>query len=201
MAYAEANRGETEENPEIETEQEPEPEPEQEPHVAIKKLELSDDDDTSPRGVLEIPVLGTPDSDHSGSSSFSSSCVSPPQKPTVTPQLRESHGGSHWKSVIEALKKKSRRRFSTIPSLGSSYDVSKKNLKWKLARIRCAEEGIDYEGASMPKPSWRNFDYAELSAATDNFSPGMNIHFLSFPIFCFSKYSREFDDGFSKILS
>ncbi|XP_059437536.1 receptor-like cytosolic serine/threonine-protein kinase RBK1 isoform X1 [Corylus avellana] len=173
MSVEEINRGETEENPEIETEQEPEPEPEpeQEPNVAIKKLELSDDDDTSPRGVLEIPVLGTPDSDHSGSSSFSSSCVSPPQKPTVTPQLRESHSGSHWKSVIEALKKKSRRRFSTIPSLGSSYDVSKKNLKWKLARIRCAEEGIDYEGVSMPKPSWRNFDYAELSAATDNFSP------------------------------
>jgi hypothetical protein len=67
--------------------------------------------------ILEIPVLGTLDSDHSGSSSFSSSYVSPSQKPTVTPQLRESHGGSHWKSVIEALKKKSRRGFSTIPIL------------------------------------------------------------------------------------
>jgi hypothetical protein len=187
MAFAET-RGETEENPEIETE--PEPEPEIESHVAIKKLELSDDDESSPRGVLEIPVLGTPDSEHSGSSSFSSLCVSPPQKPTVTPQLRESHGGSQWKSVIEALKKKSRRRFSTIPSLGASHEVSKKNLRWKLARIRSAEEGIDYGGVSMPKPSWRNFDYAELAAATDNFSPGKNKHlplfFLSLFLFlCF----------------
>jgi hypothetical protein len=64
-----------------------------------------------------------------------------------------------------------------------SHEVSKKNLRWKLARIRSAKEGIesiDYGGVLMPKPgkpSWRNFDYAELVAAslpqfhttTDNF--------------------------------
>jgi hypothetical protein len=45
----------------------------------------------------------------------------------------------------------------TIPLLGASYEAFKKNLRWKLARIRSTEERIDYGGVSMPKPSWRNF--------------------------------------------
>lgn len=139
--------------------------------IGIKKLELvSDDDDySSPRGVLDIPITGN-DSDHSGSSSYSSSSISPTQKSMAAQSLRESHGGSQWKSVIEALKKRSVRKFSTIPLLTASYD---KNLRRKLARIRSAENGIDcgvINGIPIPKPSWRNFDYAELAAATGNFS-------------------------------
>jgi hypothetical protein len=141
--------------------------------IGIKKLELvSDDDDySSPRGVLDIPITGN-DSDHSGSSSYSSSSISPTQKSMAAQSLRESHGGSQWKSVIEALKKRSVRKFSTIPLLTASYD---KNLRRKLARIRSAENGIDcgvINGIPIPKPSWRNFDYAELAAATGNFSSG-----------------------------
>lgn len=165
-------RGGKEGNPETEAEAE------SEPLVAIEKLGLAEDDDSSPRGVLEIPIMGTPESDHSGSSSsfgstaslLSPPCLpSPPKKPAaVTPQVRESHG-SQWKSVIESFKKRSMRRFSTIPYL-TGHDVSKRNLKMKLSRIQSAEDGIDYGGVPMPKPSWRNFDYAELAAATGNFS-------------------------------
>ncbi|KAF5463128.1 hypothetical protein F2P56_019068 [Juglans regia] len=162
----EESRGETEENPEIET---------LEPHVSIKELEISgnddEDDEESPRGVLEIPVLGPADSsDNTGSSSSFSSCISPTQKPEAPPQHRESRGGSQWKSVFEALKRKSLRRFSTIALLTTSHNASRKNLSRKLARIRSAEDRIDYDGTHRTKPSWRSFDYAELAAATDNFS-------------------------------
>ncbi|XP_041018987.1 receptor-like cytosolic serine/threonine-protein kinase RBK1 isoform X3 [Juglans microcarpa x Juglans regia] len=158
----EERRGETGETPDIQT---------PEPHISTKKQEVSDDDESSPRGVLEIPALGATDSDHTGSSSFSS-CISPTQKPAPTPPLRESHGGSQWKSVIEALKRKSMRRFSIIPLLSASHEFSAKNLSRKLGRIRSAEDGIDNDGIPRPKPSWRSFDYAELAAATDNFSSG-----------------------------
>lgn len=161
------SRGETEENPEIET---------LEPHVSIKELEISgnddEDDEESPRGVLEIPVVGPADSENTGSSSSFSSCISPTQKPAAPPQLRESRGGSQWKFFFEALKRKSLRRFSTISLLPTSHDASRKNLSRKLARIRSAEDRIDYDGTHRTKPSWRSFDYAELAAATDNFSSG-----------------------------
>ncbi|KAG7968096.1 hypothetical protein I3843_08G134700 [Carya illinoinensis] len=161
----EESRGETEENPEIET---------LEPHVSIKELEISvnddEDDEESPRGVLEIPVVGPADSENTGSSSSFSSCISPTQKPAAPPQLRESRGGSQWKFFFEALRRKSLRRFSTISLLPTSHDASRKNLSRKLARIRSAEDRIDYDGTHRTKPSWRSFDYAELAAATDNFS-------------------------------
>ncbi len=91
-----------------------------------------------------------------------------------------------------------------------SHEVSKnwkKNLRWKLARIQSAEEGIesiDYGGVSMPKlgkPLWRNFDYAELVAAslphchttTDNFRLSVLVRtniFLCF--FCLFSYFCAF---------
>lgn len=156
MAYTETSKGETKQNPEAE------------------------EDDSSPRAVLDIPIMGGNDSDHSGtSSSFSSSsCVSPTsQKSMVGQSQSQSHGGgSQWKSVIDGLKKKSMRRLSTISSFTASYDLSRKNyLRRKLARIRSAEDGIECgenHEIPIPKPSWRNFDFAELAAATDNFSSG-----------------------------
>lgn len=173
IAYADT-RGETE------TEQTPEIN-RPEPHVEIKGVEISDDDDSSPRGVLEIPVLGPTDSDHTGSSS-GSSCISPTQKPVAPAQLRESHGGSQWRSMIESFRKKSIRRFT---STLASYDVSKKSLSRRLLRIRSADDGIDYNGTPIPKPSWRSFDFAELAAATDNFSSGQIKDFPLFFVFQF----------------
>lgn len=158
MAYTETSKGETKQNPEAE------------------------EDDSSPRAVLDIPIMGGNDSDHSGtSSSFSSSsCVSPTSQKSMVGQSQsqsQSHGGgSQWKSVIDGLKKKSMRRLSTISSFTASYDLSRKNyLRRKLARIRSAEDGIECgenHEIPIPKPSWRNFDFAELAAATDNFSSG-----------------------------
>ncbi|KAM4128061.1 hypothetical protein ACJW30_02G137400 [Castanea mollissima] len=152
----ETSKGETKQNPEAE------------------------EDDSSPRAVLDIPIMGGNDSDHSGtSSSFSSSsCVSPTSQKSMVGQGQsqsQSHGGgSQWKSVIDGLKKKSMRRLSTISSFTASYDLSRKNyLRRKLARIRSAEDGIECgenHEIPIPKPSWRNFDFAELAAATDNFS-------------------------------
>lgn len=146
--------GETKENPNMDF------------HGDVKEMEISEDE-VSPRGVLENPVLGT-ESDHSGNS-ISSSGSSPNEKSLVQRALESN--GSQWKSMFGALKKKSVRRFSTIPLLATSYEISRKNLRRKLARIGGTDEKISVEGFPMTKPSWRNFEYAELAAATDNFSP------------------------------
>ncbi|KAJ7943740.1 Receptor-like kinase [Quillaja saponaria] len=124
-------------------------------------------DEPSPRGVLEIAVLGT-DSDNSGSSSYSSS---PPEKSSFAQRLlARDNNGTHWKSVVDVFRKKSVRRFSTIPFLAMSYEISRKNLRRKVARIRNGEGSIDFGDLPITKPSWRNFDYQELAAATNNFS-------------------------------
>ncbi|KAI9165993.1 hypothetical protein LWI28_024320 [Acer negundo] len=126
----------------------------------------------SPRGVLEIPVLGT---DSDSSSSNSSSCSSTTEKltpiTTTTTGNREGNNnyyGLQWKNMIDAIKKKSVRRFSVIPLL-TNYDLSKKNLWKKLARVQSSEDEVDIE-IPFTRPSWKNFEYSELAAATDNFS-------------------------------
>ncbi|KAF2295824.1 hypothetical protein GH714_034160 [Hevea brasiliensis] len=118
-------------------------------------------DEPSPRGVLEIPIL-SPCSDHSGSSSSNS-----------TEKLVPEREGNllQWKSMLDSFKKKSMRRFSVIPLLNNYDIIAKRNLKRKLTRMQNSPHVvIDWEGMPIPKPSWRNFDYAELEAATDNFS-------------------------------
>ncbi|KAL4342029.1 hypothetical protein GQ457_06G043770 [Hibiscus cannabinus] len=116
----------------------------------------------SPRCVLEIPVLGS-DSDSSSCSSNSSS-FSPKIKGN-----RDSYG-LQWKNLIGNIKKKSVRTISLIPVL-PSYDISRKNLRRsKLAKLHASEEqdvGINF--MAVPKPSWKNFTYSELAAATENF--------------------------------
>ena len=149
------------------------------------KKQDNNDEQSSPRGVLEIPVLGG-DSDHSSCSSCSSSSN---DKSIVVHQelVRQTHR-SQWKSLFGALKKKSVRRFSTIPSL-AGHELSRISLRRKLARIRSAEDPISVEGIPVSKPSWRSFDYAELAAATDNFSSGEDSPFL--PISFFSIYFKS----------
>ncbi|KAG5529613.1 hypothetical protein RHGRI_030107 [Rhododendron griersonianum] len=130
------------------------------------------DDLSSPRGVLETPVSGSSDFDNSsissGSSSFDSSAAE--KSPVENPLIGEigSNNVLHWKNLIENIKWKSVRRFSTIPLIGG-YDL--KNLRRKLGRNRSADEEIDCGDSVVPKPSWRNFSRSELSVATDNFSP------------------------------
>lgn len=166
-----------EENENPETESEERKDPETETESDLKSMEFCDE--ASPRGVLEIPVSGT-ESDQSSSTSSSSSSG----EKTTTGRSQGQRG--QWKNVLELLKRKSARRFSTMPFLAASYEMSRRNLRRKLARIRSAEEGrvVDCEGFMAAKPSWRSFGYAELAAATANFSPGERILELFF-CFCF----------------
>ncbi|KAJ6989815.1 receptor-like cytosolic serine/threonine-protein kinase RBK1 [Populus alba] len=151
---------ETEESPEMETNDD-----------ITEKTEHPILEDPSPRCVLEIPISGT-DSDHSRSSSSSSCSSGSTEKlvPERTGIVRESNG-IQWKQILDSFKKKSVRRFSVIPLISTYETIARKNLRRKLARIQhSADVFIDCEGIMAPKPSWRNFDYLELEAATDNFS-------------------------------
>ncbi|KAL5177453.1 Receptor-like cytosolic serine/threonine-protein kinase RBK1 [Glycine soja] len=133
-----------------------------------QKKEVVDDDDVSvsPRDVFGVPILGM-DSDSTGSSNYGG---------PGSPGLGQKHS-QQWRAMIDVLRFKSVRRFSTIPLLAASYEISRKSLRNKLARILPANEedddlnlGIDIDDIST-KPSWRNFSYADLAAATDDFSP------------------------------
>lgn len=147
-----------------------------------QEREFACDDEASPRGVLEITVSGTESDRSSGSSGCSSSS---PEKSSAAsssataerpPLGRE--GYMPWKGMMDAFRINSVRRLTAIPLFASSYMISKKSLR-KLARIRSAEDSIDL--TSFPtKPSWKNFPYSELAAATDDFSPGMNHHIALF---------------------
>ncbi|KAI8540887.1 hypothetical protein RHMOL_Rhmol08G0020100 [Rhododendron molle] len=145
---------ESKENPETETPKE------------MEKQEDSDDQ-SSPRGVLEIPVSG---SDSDNSSTISSSWGTA-KSASYRAIFKESHV-LHWRNLIEHIKwKKSMRRFSAIPLLLGN-EISKRNSRRKLIRNRSADDEIDCGDVVVaPKPSWRNFTHAELSAATDDFSP------------------------------
>ncbi|KAE9596966.1 hypothetical protein Lal_00007482 [Lupinus albus] len=133
-----------------------------------KKENFSSDDDSSPRGVLETPVSGT-ESDNSDRSVFLSES-SPSAETADTRRVGGFEGHmQQWKSMIDVLTFKSVRKLTAFPLLSANNDVSKKGLTKKLSRIRSAEDTIDI-GAIPTKPSWRNFDYAELAAATNDFS-------------------------------
>ncbi|KAL1365484.1 receptor-like cytosolic serine/threonine-protein kinase RBK1 [Arachis duranensis] len=137
----------------------------------------------SPRGMFE--AMSTADSDYSsrGSSSNYSSLHSPGNRPPSPPgpglpkansTKGDVNGQQQWKVMIDVLRFKNVRRFSNIPLLAASYEISRKNLRKKVARKRDGEDDDDLpiDLDSIPtKPSWRNFPYADLAAATDNFSP------------------------------
>ncbi|KAE9614473.1 hypothetical protein Lal_00012270 [Lupinus albus] len=134
-------------------------------------LPCDNDDVLSPTGVFEVPI-----SDSSGSSNCSS--ISSPGKLSPTemqPRSQWKDGYSQqWKAMIDGLRFKSVRRFSTIPLLAASYEISRKNMRKKLSRIRASNDDdyvddIDLENFPT-KPSWKNFTYDELATATDDFS-------------------------------
>lgn len=136
--------------------------------AGIENPEKMDNDSSSPepspRGVLENPILRS-DSDNSRSSNSSSgSNSSSPKK-----QGNKEGSGLQWRSMFDSFKKESVKMFSVIPML-TSYEYSMKNLRKKLARIQGYGEEIDPDCFSVPKPSWKNFTYAELAIATEYFS-------------------------------
>lgn len=138
-------------------------------------LGLEDSSSSSPRGVLGNTVM-TSDTDNNSSSysscsSFSSDDKSsPPSSSPVsnTPNknVSSSSHGLQWNKMIESIKKKSIRRLTAIPFL-ASYQLTRKNLRCKQPKFSPSENCF-----FMAKPSWRNFSYEELAAATEDFNPG-----------------------------
>ncbi|XP_044461064.1 receptor-like cytosolic serine/threonine-protein kinase RBK1 [Mangifera indica] len=129
--------------------------------------EMQEREAASPRGVLEIPVVGT-DSDNSSSSCSSTEKLMPQGSTTAN---REGGYAFHWKSMIQSFKRMSSRRLPAIPLL-TNHDFTSKSLRKKLAPIQNlnTEDGPHFESLSVSKPALRNFVYEELAAATDNFS-------------------------------
>ncbi|KAG6577338.1 Receptor-like cytosolic serine/threonine-protein kinase RBK1, partial [Cucurbita argyrosperma subsp. sororia] len=144
--------------------------------MKIKGVERYPCDENSPRGVFEIPIMGT-DSDQSESSSGgggdgeAGGSPTAAEKALIPAALLQEIGGIPWRTMIGSIKKKTIWRFSTFPLLAAGYELSRKNFKRKLARIRSADEGITSDDIPFCKPSWRNYGFSELATATNNFSP------------------------------
>ncbi|XP_076934774.1 receptor-like cytosolic serine/threonine-protein kinase RBK1 [Bidens hawaiensis] len=132
-----------------------------------KVIPMDDDEQSSPRGVLETAVSGT-DSDCQSSlssrgSSFNekSPCTEGDtdsatdeddgRAPLVAPAVR-------WRNLVCNLKSKSLKVFS------------KKSLMKKPNNNNNNEVAVDGGDWAVTKPSWRNFTFPQLSAATDGFS-------------------------------
>jgi hypothetical protein len=121
------------------------------------------DDRTSPRAVLDISVSGSVDSDDSSS---------------VEQSIVSNHNVL-WRNLIRGLilrKKKSMDRAVTFPQRSKS-----RGLKGYLERMRSGKNQMECSATIAPeilpeigkwRPSWRNFDYDEICAATDRFISG-----------------------------
>ncbi|KAF3542095.1 hypothetical protein F2Q69_00018664 [Brassica cretica] len=143
--------------------------------IELHRNDLGLEDSSSPRGVLGITAMAS-DTDNNNSSSYSScsSCSSDdkssstslsPVSNTPNKNVSSSSNGLHWTKMIESIKKKSFRRFTVIPFL-ASYQLTRKNLRCKQPILSPSENSF-----FMAKPSWRNFTYEELAAATEDFNP------------------------------
>ncbi|CAH8280909.1 unnamed protein product [Arabidopsis lyrata] len=128
-------------------------------------------EDPSPRCVLEIPAMSS-DSDNSSSSSSCSSCSPDKSSSPLSTTPTNVSSFHQWNKMIESIKKKSIRRFSVIPLL-ASYELTRKNMRRKQPKLLspCSENEFDCDQILVTKPSWRNFTFDELVAATDNFNP------------------------------
>ncbi|XP_013620357.1 PREDICTED: receptor-like cytosolic serine/threonine-protein kinase RBK1 isoform X2 [Brassica oleracea var. oleracea] len=143
--------------------------------IELHRNDLGLEDSSSPRGVLGITAMAS-DTDNNNSTSYSSctSCSSDgkssstslsPVSNTPNKNVSSSSNGLHWTKMIESIKKKSFRRFTVIPFL-ASYQLTRKNLRRKQLILSPSENSF-----FMAKPSWRNFTYEELAAATEDFNP------------------------------
>ncbi|XP_072963020.1 receptor-like cytosolic serine/threonine-protein kinase RBK1 isoform X3 [Typha angustifolia] len=138
------------------------------------KLEADDSkecaDQTSPRGVLEIPISTT--YSDGGTSSSSSEVSSVDQ--SVTPYKLVSEPQSlQWRNLIGRFisrKKKSMMRVATFPPATTSSGFRRCLEKIRIAKDQ-TENRITMPEFEICKPTWRSFDYQELATATDGFNP------------------------------
>lgn len=143
----------------------------------IEKME----DSESPRGVLDIVITGS-DFDHSSiiSSSGSSRSSFNSSLDDKLPENKEvSFNSSEEENISNQKKKESdniNKKKSVLKRL-SSISL----LRWKFGKSTShAEESVDHvdDLFMSPKPSWRNFTFQELEAATNNFNPGKKSLYL-----------------------
>ncbi|KAJ4825331.1 putative ribokinase, partial [Turnera subulata] len=141
-------------------------------------------DDPSPRCVLENPISGSYSDGGGGgggsssSSNSNSSIISPCSTGSLDKSklVDQENMSTQWKNMFDSIKKKSVRRFSVIPLLSTYEVIAKRNLRKKFAKIQHSPDDlVNCDGVFVPKPSWRNFDYEELAAATDNFSEAYEL--------------------------
>lgn len=147
------------------------------------------EEQSSPRGVLEVPVSGS-DSDHSGClSNFDRSSSFGSEKSLVERGVTGDYGNLHWKKLFGQVKKTSVWKISTVSLLGGANGLSKKALRKKMGRKSNSEDAIDSGDFVVPKPSWRNFSYEELKQATNDFSSGKLVNLFIFFMISFRQLS------------
>ncbi|KAJ6817115.1 receptor-like cytosolic serine/threonine-protein kinase RBK2 [Iris pallida] len=113
-------------------------------------------EESSPRGVLEgldIVALRCPESDTS-SSRGSTSCF----------DVQEHQSKSPWRVLLQRWRPKSIKRLYSYPRFGIP-----KLLRGTFSKVYRFQRTESSPG-SPGKPTWKNFSFAELQAATDNFS-------------------------------
>lgn len=134
---------------------------------------------SSPRGVLEVTISGSGSDSDNGiiDPSIEKLAQFPVGRPLTAAELSLNYGNLQWKKMFGQVKKTSTAwRFSTMSMImGYGQDVpKKKSWKKKLGLNRVSEEDVIGDvDFIMPKPSWRSFTYEELKQATDDFSPGI----------------------------
>ncbi|GFQ06208.1 receptor-like cytosolic serine/threonine-protein kinase rbk1 [Phtheirospermum japonicum] len=127
---------------------------------------------SSPRGVLEGRALGSGSGSDSDLMGIDWSIGSGNEK-SVAGDLM-TYGNVHWKKMVGQVKKTSVWKFSTISVLmGHELSKTKKTWRKKPGRNRASVEEISIDDGEfvVPKPSWRNFSYEELTQATADFCP------------------------------
>lgn len=145
----------------------------------------TDEQQSSPRGVLEIPASSSDSDNHSTvsrslSSRGSSFNEKSPAMDGETESAIDCAGAGlispssvaqalRWRNLVYNLKWKSFKRFSTVP-LVAGYELSRKSLLKRLGKHH-NEEAVHGGDLAVPKPSWRNFTLEELAFATDYFNP------------------------------
>ncbi|KAG0471547.1 hypothetical protein HPP92_016093 [Vanilla planifolia] len=121
----------------------------------------------SPRGVLETPISSV----HSdGGSCTDTSSLERTTTPDGT--VLESHI-SQWRSLLGGLllrKKRRIMRLSTFPQAMRGFVLERKNSVSSPVGEELSRDGQADLEIPMRRPSWRNFNYQELAAATNNFS-------------------------------
>ncbi|XP_076906519.1 receptor-like cytosolic serine/threonine-protein kinase RBK1 isoform X2 [Bidens hawaiensis] len=131
-----------------------------------KVIPIDDDEQSSPRGVLESDCQS---SLSSRGSSFNEK--SPPSTEGDTDSATDEDDGGRaavrWRNLVFNLKSKSLKVFSRKTLMKKPNNNNNNTNNNNNNNNEVAVDGGDW---AVTKPSWRNFTFQELYAATDGFS-------------------------------